>query len=75
MNTISQVGQITGKMTEVDENLNFLLGRLSLVTQEFNLIKAGLGNALDEIKASFEEVQKKVKDSGLGPHKIDPQLQ
>lgn len=60
-----QVSQITGKMVEVDENLNYLLGRLSLVTQEFNLIKTGLGNALDDIKASFEEVQKKVKDAGI----------
>lgn len=65
-----QVGQITGRMAEVDDNLNYLLGRLSLVTQEFNLIKKGLGSALDEIKASFMEVQKKVKDSGPGPHNI-----
>lgn len=55
-------------MIEVDENLNYLLGRLSLVTQEFNLIKTGLGKALDDIKASFEEVQKKVKDSGVEPN-------
>lgn len=58
-------------MTEVDDNLNYLLGRLSLVTQEFNLIKKGLGSALDEIKESFNAVQKKVKDAGPGPHKIN----
>lgn len=57
-------------MAEVDDNLNYLLGRLSLVTQEFNLIKKGLGSALDEIKASFVEVQKKIKVSGPGPHNI-----
>lgn len=65
-----QVGQITGRMSEVDENLNYLLGKLSLVTQEFNAIKKGLGSALDEIRESFNDVQAKVKDVGPGPHKI-----
>lgn len=65
-----KVGQITGRMTEVDENLNYLLGRLSLVTQEFNQIKTGLGTALDNIRSSFQTVQDKIKDSGPGPHKI-----
>lgn len=65
-----QVGQITGKMSEVDDNLNYLLGRLSLVTQEFNMIKTGLGKALDQIKSSFIEVQNRIKDSGPGPHNI-----
>lgn len=58
-------------MREVDENLNYLLGRLSLVTQEFNQIKTGLGSALDNIKASFKEVQDKANDLRQpGPHPI-----
>jgi len=58
-------------MTEVDENLNYLLGRLSLVTQEFNQIKTGLGNALDNIKASFTVVQEKALDlTHPGPHPL-----
>lgn len=65
-----KVGQITTRMSEVEENLNHLMGRLSLVTQEFNRIKSGLGKALDEIRASFIAVQSKVKDVGPGPHKI-----
>ncbi|CAH1100117.1 unnamed protein product [Psylliodes chrysocephalus] len=65
-----KVGQITGRMTEVDENLNYLLGRLSLVTQEFNQIKTGLSSALDQIRDSFHEVQDKIKDKGPGPHQI-----
>lgn len=48
-------------MLEVDENLNFLLGRLSMVTQEFNQIKIGLGDALDKIKSSFMTVQENFK--------------
>lgn len=57
-------------MLEVDDNLNYLLGRLSLITQEFNQIKSGLGQALDDIKGSFNAVQKKIKDAGPGPHQI-----
>lgn len=67
----TKVSEITKRMTEVDENLNYLLGRLSLVTQEFNQIKTGLGNALDNIKASFKEVQDKTNDlRHPGPHPI-----
>ncbi|XP_076661505.1 uncharacterized protein LOC143365317 isoform X2 [Halictus rubicundus] len=67
----TKVGEITKRMTEVDKNLNYLLGRLSLITQEFNLIKTGLGTALDNIKASFKEVQDKANDlRNPGPHPI-----
>ncbi|KAK9307505.1 hypothetical protein QLX08_002137 [Tetragonisca angustula] len=68
----TKVSEITKRMTEVDNNLNYLLGRLSLVTQEFNQIKTGLGNALDNIKASFKEVQDKANDlrDPNGPHPI-----
>ncbi|XP_072382843.1 uncharacterized protein [Diabrotica undecimpunctata] len=69
-NMKGKVGQITGRITEVDENLNYLLGRLSLVTQEFNRIKTGLSSALEKIKESFHAVQKKI-DEGPGPHNID----
>lgn len=48
-------------MGEVDENLNYLLGRLSLVTHEFNQIKTGLGTALDNIRSSFQVVQNQVQ--------------
>ncbi|KAJ6633384.1 hypothetical protein Bhyg_16591 [Pseudolycoriella hygida] len=65
-----KVSQITGRMAEVDSNLNYLLGRLSLVTQEFNQIKTGLGSALDNIRSSFQIVQNKIQDVGPGPHKI-----
>lgn len=69
-----KVGLITTRMREVDENLNYLLGRLGLITQEFNNIRIGLGNALDNIKNSFQTVKEKIKDSGPGPHQIDPSV-
>lgn len=66
-----KVGLITNRMQEVDENLNYLLGRLSLVTQEFLQIKTGLGDALINIRNSFKAVQNMAKDIGPGPHRID----
>lgn len=69
----SKVGLITTRMSEVDENLNYLMGRLSLVTQEFNNIKGGLGKALEEIRSSFMAVKDRIKDvnpKGDGPHQI-----
>lgn len=52
-------------MGEVDSNLNYLLGRLSLVTQEFNQIKVGLGSALDNIRNSFQIVQNRIEGNIL----------
>lgn len=72
-NMEGKVGQITGRMSEVDENLNYLLGKLSLVTHEFNQIKSGLGEALDNIRTSFQVVQSKVKQvEELGPAGPNP---
>jgi DNA anti-recombination protein RmuC len=51
-----KVGQITSQMAGVDDNLNYLLGRMSLVVQEFNMIKGGLGDALVSLKESFAEI-------------------
>lgn len=48
-------------MTEIDDNLNYLLGRLGMVVQEFNKIKSGLGTALEDIRNSFQVVQNKIQ--------------
>lgn len=68
-----KVSAIAGRMTEVDENLNYLLGRLSLVTQEFKEIKVGLGEALESIRVGLQAVQgnKATADLGPGPNPID----
>lgn len=68
-----KVSAIAGRMTEVDENLNYLLGRLSLVTQEFKEIKVGLGEALESIRVGLQAVQgnKAAVDLGPGPNPID----
>lgn len=68
-----KVSAIAGRMTEVDDNLNYLLGRLSLVTQEFKEIKVGLGEALDSIRVGLQTVQdnKAAVDMGPGPNPID----
>lgn len=63
-----KVSQITGRMAEVDSNLNYLLGRLSLVTQEFNQIKHGLGSALDNIRSSFQLVQNQIQGKPVLHH-------
>lgn len=66
-----KVSKITNRMSEVDENLNYLLGKLSLVTSEFNQIKSGLASALDNIRNSFLDAHNEIKDSGPGPKPID----
>lgn len=63
-NMQGKVVTITSRMAEVDENLNYLLGRLSLVTQDFSQIKSGLTRALDDIRSSFMAVQKKITTVG-----------
>ncbi|XP_050429286.1 uncharacterized protein LOC126838694 isoform X2 [Adelges cooleyi] len=71
----NKVSAIAGRMSEVDENLNYLLGRLSLVTQEFKEIKIGLGEALESMRIGLQTVQGNntmpAVDQGPGPNPID----
>ncbi|RZC40229.1 paramyosin, partial [Asbolus verrucosus] len=69
-NMKGKVGTVTSRIVEVDENLNYLLGKLSLVSHEFNQIKSGLGKALDEMRATYKTVREKVNE-GPGPHSIE----
>ncbi|XP_065349195.1 kinesin-1 heavy chain [Cloeon dipterum] len=51
-----KVGQLRGSMTEVDGNLNYLLGKIALVTNEFNMIKRELGVALAQARSDFAKL-------------------
>ncbi|CAL4124556.1 unnamed protein product [Meganyctiphanes norvegica] len=44
------VGKISNKVSDVEDNLNYLLGRLSLVVSEFNLMKTGIGEELNNMR-------------------------
>ena len=44
------VGKINTKVADVESNLNYLLGRLSLVVSEFNLMKNGVGEELMRLR-------------------------
>lgn len=48
-----RVGQVTERVNEVDDHLNYLLGRLSLVVQEFNQVRGGLGEALESLRSGL----------------------
>merc|ERR1712013_675664 len=55
----NQVEGLTDRMTEVDDNLNYMLGQLSLVVSEFNQVKTGLGEAMEGIGEELLEEYKK----------------
>ena len=46
-------------MSEVDDNLNYMLSQLSLVVSEFNQVKTGLGQAMEGMEEDLLEEFKK----------------
>merc|ERR1712198_671384 len=58
-----QVEGLTDRMVDVDENLNYMLGQLSLVVTEFNQVKTGLGEAMENIGDDLLEEYKKSGDT------------
>jgi len=59
-----QVEGLTDRMSDVDENLNYMLGQLSLVVSEFNQVKTGLGEAMEGLGEEYLEEYKKQNKNG-----------
>lgn len=60
-----QVGNITSQVVQLGENMNYVLGRLSLATQEFSQISTGLTDVLTGLKADFQSVRSKIESESL----------
>ncbi|XP_012257354.2 uncharacterized protein LOC105686799 [Athalia rosae] len=58
---------------EIDSNLSSMLESVAVVTQEFDHIKTGLDAAMESIKASLEEMQKKTNELLSDPVKCEAQ--
>ena len=52
-------------MNEVDDHLNYLLGRLSLVVQEFNQVRSGLGEALEAMRLGMPSLESSTSSSSI----------
>ncbi|KAH8413196.1 hypothetical protein KR009_008738 [Drosophila setifemur] len=66
----SKVEDTKKHMIDMDENLNYLLGRLSLMSNEFANIKKGLADSLEDLRNSFHGLHERMP-TGPGPHNID----
>merc|ERR1712226_673782 len=70
-NTGRNLGEMEGtveglseRMVDVDSNLNYMLGQLSLVVQEFNQVKTGLGEAMNGLGDELEEIEEFKPNNG-----------
>ncbi|XP_039494333.1 uncharacterized protein LOC120453616 [Drosophila santomea] len=66
----SRVEETKKHMIDMDGNLNYLLGKLALMSSEFANIKMGLAESLDNLRNSFHGLHEQMP-TGPGPHNID----
>merc|ERR1719427_526472 len=63
----TQVEGLTDRMSEVDDNLNYMLSQLSLVVSEFNQVKTGLGQAMEGMEEDLLEEFKRQQGGTTPP--------
>ena len=64
--------QVTERVNEVDDHLNYLLGRLSLVVQEFNQVRGGLGEALESLRSGLAVTGQQSSTTAIGKSSSPP---
>lgn len=55
-----KVEDVKKGIEQMNENVNYLIGRLSVMNQEFGSIKLGLGESLDDLRKTFSALQGKM---------------
>ncbi|EDW87059.2 uncharacterized protein Dwil_GK18831, partial [Drosophila willistoni] len=70
MGLSGKVEETKKHMIDMDDNLNYLLGKLTLMSGEFANIKKGLADSLEDLRNSFHLLHERMP-TGPGPHNID----
>merc|ERR1739848_647757 len=52
-----QVEGLTDRVADVDSSLNYMVGRLSLVVQEFNQVKTNLADGISQLGGELEDIR------------------
>jgi len=62
-----QVEGLTDRVADVDSSLNYMVGQLSLVVQEFNQVKTNLADGINSLGNELEDI-KEYKPSDSSNH-------
>jgi methyl-accepting chemotaxis protein len=52
-----QVEGLTDRVADVDTSLNYMVGQLSLVVQEFNQVKTNLADGISQLGGELDEIR------------------
>lgn len=64
-----QVEGLTDRVADVDSSLNYMVGQLSLVVQEFNQVKSNLADGINQLGDELEDIKEyKPSDSSSQPN-------